>query len=415
MSSKTATKSEQAKYNERRKKSIDDANKNKDYYNIRRLVNTDAHICLAIGQRSNGKTWSSLDYVLDMYHRYGYRFVYVRRWAEDISKRTMDELFSKSDLEKYFGPDAKIKHQSGEFLLYTNPDSEPEVIGFTAALAQVAHTKGRNFPNARTIIYDEFLAMLTERSLNGELDAWNQTISTIFRTEPTEDLMKDRKIIMLGNTVTKYSPYFKLYGIEAKKLKQGEIYEVNLLNPNTNKTTRIKCEYCKYNPRVGEATSVFTVGSTMAVTGEFEVSSVPTIPQTDGEDYNESMLMSMFDPTMDILVGMYVRRSYWYTWESNEIGMMTKVQHRREFLVIRPTLSPSSYYHLTTIQDLSYGSWNHLHDMLADIKENTGIDIKNEIRHGRVFSEDEFIAENFIQCWKLYDNYGIDKALTERR
>lgn len=410
MATVKASKAENEKREKLRAIDIKETDVTHDYYSIRSLTNTDGHILLAIGQRSNGKTWSSLDYVLDMYNRNGYRFTYVRRWAEDITAKTMIELFSKSDLKKYFGDEAIIKYRSSEFILYKTPDSEPEVIGFTAALNQVAHTKGRNFPNSRTIIFDEFLAMITERSLKGELDAWNQTISTIFRIEPSQDLMIDRKIIMLGNTVTKYSPYFKRYGIDVKKIKQGEITEVNLINPSNGKTTKVKLEYCKYNPRIGEETSVYVVGSKMAQTGEFEMEPVAAIPYTDGETYTEKMLMSMYEPEMETIVGVFLRKATWYTAE-NVYGIITPKAHHRSFLVIRYAMYPSSFYHLTTIKDLTYGSWNDLQKMLNDINENTEIDIRNELIHGRVFCTDEFVGESFIQAWKLYNGITIQQML----
>ena len=394
------------KRKKRRKEDIAEVKKTHDYYSVRGLLNTDGHIDIAIGQRSNGKTWSSLDYVLEMYAKFGYTFTYVRRWAEDISVRTMTELFSKSNITKYFGANAKVSFRTGEFKLKREEDAPEEIIGFTAALNQVAHTKGRNFPNCRTIIFDEFLAMLTERGLKDEIDAWEQTISTIFRIEPTADLMKDRKIIMLGNTVTKYSPYFKHYGIDTHKLKQGEILSVNITNPTNGKITRIRCEYCKYNPRVGEETSVFVVGSKMAQTGEFEVPVTAEIPYTEGETSTEAMLMSMYDDAMDQLIGVYVRKVTWYT-ENYELGIFKPEPHYREFLVIKPALQPSSYYHLTTIKDLKYGTWNNKDRMLKAILDETDIDVQAEIDHGRVYCQDQYIAENFVQSWIRYSPMGM--------
>ena len=406
MATTQAAKKDIERRNTRRKADIEEVKKTHEYYSVRGLLNTDGHIDIAIGQRSNGKTWSSLDYVLDAYNAHKYTFTYVRRWAEDISVRTMTELFSKSNLKKYFGPDAKISFRTGEFILKRDEDSTPEVIGYTAALNQVAHTKGRNFPNCRTIIFDEFLAMLTERGLKDEIDAWEQTISTIFRIEPEAGLMKDRKIIMLGNTVTKYSPYFKHYGIDTHKLKQGEILSVNLTNPTNGKVTRIRCEYCKYNPRVGEETSVFVVGSKMAQTGEFEVPATAEIPYTDGESTHDSMLMSMYDDAMDQLIGVYVRKTTWYT-ENYELGVFKPTPHHRSFLIVKPALQPSSYYHLTTIKDLKYGTWNNKDRMLKAILDETEIDVQEEIDHGRVYCSDQFIAENFVQSWARYSPMGM--------
>ena len=148
----------------------------------------------------------------------------------------------------------------------------------------------------------------------------------------------------------------------------------------------------------------------MASTGEFEIQPVSDIPHTEGEEYNDRLLMSMFDPEMEVLVGVFLRRSTWYTYNPN-IGPMFPEAHHREFLVVKPSAFESSYYHLTNVKDLTYGTWNDLNVMLNDIKENVDIDVRAELIHGRLFCQDEYIAENFVECWKMYSSMQIDQMI----
>ena len=66
------------------------------YYDIRHMLKEfpDAHYYMCIGERSNGKTYSSMDYCIENFARDGEQFAYVRRYGEDIKIAQMSELFS---------------------------------------------------------------------------------------------------------------------------------------------------------------------------------------------------------------------------------------------------------------------------------------------------------------------------------
>ena len=66
------------------------------YYDIRNTLKKypDAYYYLVIGERSNGKTYSSLDYALERYFECGEQFAYIRRYGEDIRKKHLSNLFS---------------------------------------------------------------------------------------------------------------------------------------------------------------------------------------------------------------------------------------------------------------------------------------------------------------------------------
>ena len=57
-----------------------------EYYDVRDLMSEfpQCQYYVVFGERSNGKTYSSLDYALENYFRDGSQFAYVRRWGEDV-------------------------------------------------------------------------------------------------------------------------------------------------------------------------------------------------------------------------------------------------------------------------------------------------------------------------------------------
>lgn len=374
-----------------------------DYYNFDPILKLNADINLIMGQRSNGKTYSVLKYCLDNYHDKGQLFVYIRRWAEDITVKNMTKLMDPLPVKTIFGSNFKITYAKGAFNLVDETGTEEtEVIGYAVSLNQVAHTKSVPFVNVKTILLDEFLQLKTERILRDEVDAFEQTLSTIIRTA------QDVKVFLCGNTVSKYSPYFTHYGIDVNSLKQGEIREIKI--PNDNGYTKIAVEWCKYNPKIGKKTSKYVVGSKMAKTGEWEIADVSNIPYTPGEESKEILVFSMFDYVMGINLGVFLRRSKWKTLENN-MGIFYTEEHEREFLVIRQTQKISSYYHLTTVKDLKYNTWSNADKMMRDIKENTDIDFLDEIERGRVFAENMFTADYFVKSFCNYRIIGMSDML----
>lgn len=394
----------------RRDKDIAEALKTKDFYDPRPLLGKHADINVIWGQRSNGKTYAYLKHSLETFKDKKRTFVYVRRWAEDITVKNMSKLMDPLPVEKIFGKGYVIKFWRGAFTLYDErPDVDeedrdpPVVLGWAIALNQVAHTKSQTFINVKILILDEFLQLKTERILKDEYDAWEQTISTVLRTT------NDAEIYLLGNSVCKYSPYFTPYGIDPNAMHQGDIKVIELPNECGEPTT-VCAEWCKYNPKIGERTSKYVRGSKMAKTGEWEIQDVANLPHTDNEIASEKMLCSMFDSQMGLNLGIFLRRSKWKTYDIIE-GIYTEKFHEREFLVIRQTAKKSSYYHLTTVKDLSYSTWTNWNNMIKDILENTQIDIMNELSMGRVFAEDMFCADYFYHTLIQYQKVGLRDLL----
>lgn len=403
MSSTTATKEKQERA-KRRADTMQEALTSKDFYNPKKLLEKNGDINVIWGQRSNGKTYSYLKYALENFKKTGRTFVYVRRWAEDIVVKNMDKLMSPLPIKEIFGETKYIRFFRGAFWLHDeDPKVEPLCMGWAIALNQVAHTKSQTFTGAQIVILDEFLDLKSSRTMRDEFDAWEQTLSTILRTT------QDAKIFLLGNSITKYSPYFSPYGIDPTKIKQGEIQEI-YLQDDEGAPTKVVAEWCIYNPKIGKRTSKYVRGSKMAKTGEWEIQDVANIPHTDGEVATEKLLCSMHDYVMGINLGIFVRYAKWNTLEAVN-GIYTTKPHVREFLVIRQTNKKSSYYHLTNVKDLTYSSWSDITAMWKDIVDTCEIDILNELKMGRVYCEDSFTGDYFYNTWANYMKVNIRDLL----
>lgn len=259
--------------------------KNFKYYDIENLLEKypDAFYYVVFGERSNGKTYSALKHALKNYFERGEQFAYLRRYGEDIRKKHLSNLFAghiENDLVKRMshGEWSSIDYTGSRFrLVRTNDDGSveysEEYIGFAFDLNSMEHYKSISFPKITTIIFDEFLSR--QGYLPNEFMLFTNSLSTIIR------LRKDIKIIMLGNTVNKYCPYFGEMGLtHIKDQKQGtvDVYTYG------DTGLQVVVEYCSSgNERGGKESDVYFAFDNpqlqMITTGAWEIAVYPHKPE----------------------------------------------------------------------------------------------------------------------------------------
>ena len=223
-----------------------------DFYDIRRTIKSypDAKYYMIYGERSNGKTYSALDYALERFAKAGEQFAYVRRWGEDIRPKNLGTLFDghvRDGRISYWTGGAldSVNYSRSRFFLYKSNDDGSrdemeEPAGFAFDLNSMEHYKSTSFPKVRTIIFDEFMSR--NGYLPNEWILFTNTLSTIIR------LRNDVKIFMLGNTVNKYCPYFSEMGINhIKDQKPGtiDIYHYGQTD------LEVVCEYTESSSKRG--------------------------------------------------------------------------------------------------------------------------------------------------------------------
>ena len=184
---------------------------------------------IVFGERSNGKTFGALLCALIRYFLFGEYFAIVRRWDEDFRPKAISRLFG--GLEKYGvieylsgGEWNHVVHRSRMFYLATWDENGAEIIapepfGFGFALTQMEHDKGGNYPaKVSTIIFDEFLTR--GMYLPDEMALFSNVLSTVIRDDG------QAKIWMLGNTVSRYCPYFREMGLRhVREMEIGGVQE----------------------------------------------------------------------------------------------------------------------------------------------------------------------------------------------
>lgn len=199
------------------------------YYDISHLLKDypDAYYYMAFGERSNGKTYSAINYALERYFKHGEQFAYIRRFGEDVKRKNLQTLLSahveNGRIEELSGGTfSLVNYTGGKFIAYSYDDSNGKVVndkqpmGYAFDLNAMEHHKSTSYPKVTTIIFDEFLSR--QGYLTNEFVLFMNTLSTIIRDRMNVN------IFMIGNTVNRYCPYFTEMGLNhVKDQKPGTV------------------------------------------------------------------------------------------------------------------------------------------------------------------------------------------------
>ena len=196
------------------------------YFSLKNILSKDAIYNIIFGERSNGKTYACLKYILEDYVKHKKQGAIVRRWLEDFRGKRAANMFNAlianneiSKITNYEWTDV-IYYSSRWYLSKTDENGDlikdTEPFAFAFALSNMEHDKSTSYPNINTIVFDEFLTRDSYQV--DEFVTFMNLISTIVRQRD------DVKIFMLGNTVNQYCPYFTEMGLKhISKMKQGDI------------------------------------------------------------------------------------------------------------------------------------------------------------------------------------------------
>lgn len=257
------------------------------YYDITKLMKTDARYLICFGERSNGKTFQALLYAFKQYIKYGNKIGIIRRFREDFKGKRGGAYFDNlmydgngfnhvKELTK--GKFDKITYYAGRwFLSYFDPEldkyvTQDEPFAYAFALTEMEHEKGNTY-QIGTIIFDEF--MTRNNYLPDEFVSFMNTVSTIIRSRDSLNGQMIR-IIMCANTVSQYCPYFDEMGLKhVRQMKQGDIDVYNYGDSGL----RVAVEYCDSPNRAGKASDVYFAFDNpklkMITSGEWELDIYP--------------------------------------------------------------------------------------------------------------------------------------------
>ncbi len=203
--------------------------KNK-YYSLKRILSKNCLYNLIFGERSNGKSYAVLMYILEDYVNSNFKNegAIIRRYDEDIKPKYALEFFkaivANGEIHKITkGKYNAVTYNARKFYLKyidnENPDNnyvDEKPFATCFALTNEEHYKSNAYPAIKTILFDEFITR--KYYLVNEFIAFQNVLSTIIRDRD------DVKIFMCGNTINIINPYFSEMGLDhVRMMKEGDI------------------------------------------------------------------------------------------------------------------------------------------------------------------------------------------------
>lgn len=244
------------------------------YYDLQKLLETKAPYLILFGMRSNGKSYAVKKHIIEEALK-GNRFVYLRRWKEDLKLAAVSTYFDDMPVREmthnqYVG----IMPYQGYFYFYDiGEDDKPkrarEPIGRYCALNEWERYKSNVFKNYTSIVFEEFITtgLYLGNSEVSEDQLLMQFVSTVSRLE-------DIRVFLIGNTISRLSPYFKNWSLHnVMKMKPGSIDIYHLKGENG--VVDVAVEYCE--AVATKSKMFFGNTSKQIINGEWEVNEYPRL------------------------------------------------------------------------------------------------------------------------------------------
>lgn len=203
------------------------------FWNIRNVLSKNAIYNVIFGERSNGKTYGTLEEGMILYFETGGEIAYIRRMEEDLRGSNASTLFNpflepdektgKNKIEKISkGKYNSVKYYNRRWYFQhideddTKSFTEDKPFAYAFAVSQQEHYKSTSYPRITWVIYDEFLTR--GYYLPNEFTLLMNLLSTIIRQRDNVTVW------LLGNTVNKYSPIFTEMGLtDVNTMQKGDI------------------------------------------------------------------------------------------------------------------------------------------------------------------------------------------------
>ena len=228
---------------------------------------------LLLGERSNGKSYSSKNLIIRECYKNNKEFIYLRRYDLDVKDSLCVNYFGDCPIETMTSGEYTCIDVWRKGIYLSNIDENGKVkhgqkIGYCHGLSGAEHYKSLAFPDVSYIIYEEVVSQ-TGRYIFNEPSALQQYVSTIFRH-------RKGKVILVGNTISRICPYYNEWDLKIAKQKLGTVEDYVFHNDNGD-DTRLKVyltDTLNYNTGM-----FFGLPAKNITKGAYDVTEQPHLPK----------------------------------------------------------------------------------------------------------------------------------------
>ena len=190
--------------------------KEKIHWTNEKIKKENAMINLVMGGKSIGKSYNiKHEEMIYNYLKTGKRFILLRRWREDITNLWCEQYFADVDVYNITNKKYNCISVHRRCVYFSNYDQDTgktkhiEKIGYVVSLSTEQHLSSASFLDVNSIVFEEFM----ERGRY--LDGGNEPNRLMIFYNTVDRNRGECKLWLVGNTITKVSPYLKEWGIQS--------------------------------------------------------------------------------------------------------------------------------------------------------------------------------------------------------
>lgn len=346
-------------------------------YSIQRLKEKNSLINILFGERSNGKSYQvKHEIIMPEWFENHNRFMYVRRWKDEINQFTIEQYFADVDINKM--TDGKYNTvqlwRKRIYLAKYDPEtmktSRGEYIGYAVVLSQEQNLAGGSFLDVTNIVFEEFMSR--SMYISGEPAKLSNLFSTIDRKRGIT------KMWLVGNTITRSNPYLVDWDIlkDVMHLKQGDIF-TKQIEVAEDIFISLSVEHCF---STGDTSFVIGKNASMINTGDWQSDPQPHLP--DSKKNYEIVFRCLFIYKSFQFIGEVLRKDgvkVWFIYPRKDANI------KENILIFSDVVKPSRYwqtdiYHCKTNNQRILNYCNlFTEDNIFYSDDLTGTDFKNVI------------------------------------
>lgn len=341
---------------------------------------------MLLGMRSNGKSSAVKTINLENYLKKGEKFFYLRRYDMDMKNYMIDRYFANVEgfdvrkITKGKWECIKAKNR-GLYLCNNVVDNKGNVkiewgeeVGYYDALSRVEHMKSLNYPDCKSIIFEEFVT--NKPYLVDEVNLLFSIVSTVFR-------LNEGIVYMIANTISRVNPYFRefeLTNINEQKIDTLEVY----LNDNTRVGVYLTAplefgdgKEGKKESKIGSSNMFFGARAKMIKNGEWEEEKKRRL-EYDREEYD--LLYTMVFKFGDNLflmefLGKENKHVWFVTKKTSEVQKGTRLISD---VMVESDITTIGFVALNKSEEKAFGL----------------------LRQGKIAYGDNLTGTEFLQCYK---------------
>ena len=174
----------------------------KGWVNWQYILDQGAAFSMVVGARGTGKTYGLMKELIDRKEP----FIYLRRLKTQIDNcgKVTGNPFKRLNLDNGWNI---MPYSVGGNIEFRKDDKQGELVAVGVALSTVATIRGIDFSEFNYIVFDEAVAMIGEKPIKNEFDAFLNFYETVNRNR---EIIGEKPVqaILLGNANKLSNPYF---------------------------------------------------------------------------------------------------------------------------------------------------------------------------------------------------------------